>query len=189
AKVVYDPAKNGVIVAHDLDTLRLAENSRIHAERLVSCGDFSVFLKCVSVEPTYYLCAHAIHSHVHKDARRRLCGPIIETRASGAATPDALPCPGRWYRVVLMPSHYSASASNRLPRVIALEFAPGQCQVLPLNRLPFAHLATGEFALFIRDRRRLPPLPFANLAFVVTLLLAFLIALWVLQSTAFGGTR
>src|SRR5690606_2744145 len=74
AKVVYDPAKNGVIVAHDLDTLRLAENSRIHAERLVSCGDFSVLLECVSVEPAYYLCTHAIHSRVHKDARRCLCG-------------------------------------------------------------------------------------------------------------------
>src|SRR5690606_25368133 len=115
--------------------------------------------------------------------------PIIETRASGAATPDALPCPGRWYRVVLMPSHYSTSASNRLPGVIALEFAPGQCQVLPLNRLPLAHFAAGELAFFIRERRRLPPLPFANLTLVVTLLLAFLIPLRIRQPAAFGCTR
>src|SRR5690606_23109996 len=101
--------------------------------------------------------------------------PSIETRASGAATPDALPCPGRWYRVVLMPSHYSTSASNRLPAVIALEIAAGHSDIPSLNRLPLANLARGALAFFIRERCRFPSLPFADHAFVVALLLACLI--------------
>src|SRR5690606_38207352 len=66
AEVVYDPAENGIVVAHDLDALRLAENSWIHAERLVSRGDLSVLLECVSVEPAYYPYTHVTHPHAQK---------------------------------------------------------------------------------------------------------------------------
>src|SRR5690606_18222896 len=73
---------------------------------------------------------------------------------------------GRSRRQGRQRSSLLSSASDRLPGVIALEFAPGQCQVLPLNRLPFAHFATGELTFFIRDRRRFSAFPFANHAFI-----------------------
>src|SRR5690606_11942999 len=82
-----------------------------------------------------------------------------------------------------------SSASDRLPRVVTLEFAPGQCQVSSYFRLPCSYLAACKLALLVGDRSRLTPLPLANLTLHVALLLAILVPLGVRQTAAFGDTR